>query len=205
LEGTHSFPKGEPTMARPQKEPLRTLTPPERAEIEALAHSRSAPADRIARAKAILSVADGATFGQAALVAGRRRRQTIAELVMRFNREGRNAIDGHHGGGPAIEYGPEEQARILAEFARTPDREHDQTATWSLTTLQRALRGAADGLPHVSTYVIFQVLHQGGYTWQENRTWCDTGTVKRKRKEGVVLVTDPNAVEKRGPSSRRTP
>jgi transposase len=190
-------------MARPQKEPLRTLTPPERCEIEVLAHSRSAPADRIARAKAILAVADGATFGQAAIMAGRRR-QSVAELVMRFNREGPNAIHGHHGGGPAIEYGPEEQARILAEFVRTPDREHDQTATWSLTTLQRALRRAPDGLAHVSTYVILQVLHQGGYTWQENRTWCDTGTVKRKRKEGVVTVTDPRALEKRGPSSRRT-
>ena len=85
-----------------------------------------------------------------------------------------------------------------AEFARMPDREKDQTATWSLTTLQRALRGAADGLPTVSTYVIFQVLHQAGYTWQENRTWCDTGTVERKRKEGVVTVSDPLATEKGG-------
>jgi hypothetical protein len=105
---------------------------------------------------------------------------------------------GHHGGGPPIRYGSEEQARILQEFARPPDRENDGTATWSLTTLQRALRKAPDGLPRVSTYVIFQVLRQAGYTWQQNRTWCDTGTVQRKRKEGLVTVTDPNAAEKRG-------
>jgi hypothetical protein len=115
------------------------------------------------------------------------------------------AVWGKPGGHPAVVYGPEQQARILKEFARTPDREQDQTAVWSLTTLQRALRAAPDGLPHVSTYVILQTLHQAGYTWQQDRTWCDTGRVKRKRKEGVVTVTDPLAAEKRGTSSRRTP
>jgi transposase len=192
-------------MARPPKHPLRPLAPEERTQLDALAHSRSAPADRIARAKEILAVADGSDFTDAATVAGHSARQCVAALVARFNAEGMSAIWGHHGGGPAIVYGPQEQARILEEFARAPDREKDGTATWSLTTLQRALRRAPDGLPQVSTYVILQVLHQAGYTWQKDRTWCDTGTVQRKRKEGVVTVSDPQALQKRGPSSRRTP
>jgi transposase len=192
-------------MARSPNHPLRPLTQTECDQLEALARSRSAPADRIARAKQIVAVADGATFGQAARLCGRQRYQAVAELVIRFNREGMDAIPGHHGGGPALVYGPTEQARILQEFARPPDREQDQTATWSLTTLQRALRRAEDGLPHVSTYVLLQVLHQAGYTWQQDRTWCDTGTVQRKRKEGIVTITDPQATRKRGPSSRRTP
>ena len=54
-------------MARPQKEPLRALTDTEQQQLQALARSRSAPADRIARAKALLAVERGATFGQAAL------------------------------------------------------------------------------------------------------------------------------------------
>jgi transposase len=191
-------------MARLPKQPLRPLTQDERTQLEALAHSRSAPADRIARAKEILAVADGSDFTHAALAAGHSARQGVAALVVRFNIEGMRAIQGHHGGGPAILYGPEEQARILEEFARTPDREKDQTATWSLTTLQRALRNAPEGLPHISTYVILQVLHQAGYTWQKDRTWCDTGTVERKRKEGIVKVTDPEAILKRGRLSRRT-
>lgn len=192
-------------MARPPKQPLRLLTPEERTQLEALAHSRSAPADRIARAKEILTVNDGSYFTDAAAAAGRSARQCVSALVARFNAQGMRAVWGHHGGGPAIVYGPEEQARILKEFARTPDREKDGTATWSLTTLQRALRRAPDGLPQISTYVILQVLHQAGYTWQKDRTWCDTGTVQRKRKEGIVTVTDPNALLKRGLSSRRTP
>jgi hypothetical protein len=192
-------------MARPPKHPLRPLTAEERTQLEALAHSRSAPADRIARAKEILAVEDGSDFTDAAASAGRSARQCVAALVARFNVEGMPAIWGHHGGGPAVIYGKEEQARILQEFARPPDREKDGTATWSLTTLQRALRRAPDGLPHVSTYVILQTLHQAGYTWQKDRTWCDTGTVQRLRKEGVVTVTDPQALQKRGLSSRRTP
>jgi len=47
---------------------------------------------------------------------------------------------------PPRRYGGAEQERILAEARRTPDRVKDGTATWSLTTLQRALRQAADGL-----------------------------------------------------------
>ena len=72
------------------------------------------------------------------------------------------------------------------------------TATWSWTTLQRALRRAPDGLPAVSTGTIFQVLHRAGYTCQNNRTGCETGTVVRKRKAGTVRVTDPDTEQKRG-------
>lgn len=191
-------------MARPLRDPLRALSETERTQLDALSRSRSAPADRIARAQQILAVADGADLQQAVRRANRHSRQALARLIRRFNHQGLNAISGHHGGGPAIRYGKDQQERILQEFARTPDREKDQTATWSLSTLQRALRRAADGLPTISTYVIFQVLHQAGYTWQKDRTWCNTGTVERKRKEGIVAVTDPDAYKKRGSSSRRT-
>jgi transposase len=192
-------------MARPQKEPLRALTETERQELQTLAHARSAPADQIARASIILAIADQSSFSEAAQKARRRSRQAVARLVCRYNKEGMTAIYGHHGGGPALQYGPEEQARILQEFARPPDRDHDGTATWSLATLQRALRRAPNGLPTVSTYVIFHTLHRAGYTCQQDRTWCRTGTVQRKRTEGVVTVTDPATDEKRGTSSRRTP
>jgi hypothetical protein len=118
-------------------------------------------------------------------------------LVGRFNRVGLAALDREHRAGSTIQYGAAEQERILQEFRRAPDRERDGTATWSLTTLQRALREAPDGLPHVSTWTILWVLWVAGYTWQENRTWCHTGTVVRKRKAGPVEVTDPDATPKK--------
>ena len=131
-------------------------------------------------------------------------------MVRRFNRDGLLAVAGRHGGGPAIAYGPAEQERIQREFRRPPDRERDGTATWSLSTLQRALREAPDGLPEVSTFTLLVTLHQAGYSWQEQRTWCHTGTAwrKRKRKAGtseVVEVTDPQAPEKRAISSAPRP
>jgi hypothetical protein len=91
----------------------------------------------------------------------------------------------------------EERKRILAEFERQPDREKDGTATWSLSTLQRALREAPDGLPGISTYTIGCVLHDAGWTWQQDRTWCKTGTVTRKREGVAVEVTDPEAEAKK--------
>jgi hypothetical protein len=121
----------------------------------------------------------------------------VAYLVARFNARGLAALDRRHGGGPPVQYGDAERERILQEFRRPPDRERDGTATWSLTTLQRAVRTAPDGLPHVSTRTILETLWAAGYSWQESRTWCTTGTVVRKRKAGPVEVTDPDATPKK--------
>jgi len=92
--------------------------------------------DRAARAKALLAVADGARFTDAARAAGRRSGDGVAQLVGRFNRGGLAALDARHAGGPAVVYGPAERERSLREFGRTPDRERDGKAIWSLTTLR---------------------------------------------------------------------
>lgn len=185
-------------MPRPQLAPLRPLTAAERATLEQVARSGAERADRVSRAKALLAVADGATFTAAARAAGRRSGDGVANLVARCNAVGLAALDRRPGGHPPIQYGPEQDARILREARRAPDRDADGTATWSLTTLQRALRRAPDGLPQVSTATIRRVLHQAGLRWQETRTWCQTGVVQRKRKAGVVTVVDPLTAEKRG-------
>jgi hypothetical protein len=187
-----------------QKEPLRRLTAAERAALEEIARAGSERADRVARAKALLAVAAGKRFTAAAQAVGRRSGDAVAALVARFNKEGLAALDPRHGGGPAVVYDAVARARILREFRRIPDRARDGTATWSLTTLQRALRRAPDGLPAVSTATILQTLHDAGYTWQCSRTWCRTGVVLRKRKAGVVEVTDPDVTPKKTRSSART-
>jgi transposase len=184
-------------VPRSQNEPLRALSSEERTILTAIAQAGSERADRVARAKALLAVARGANFAEAALQAGRRSGPGVGRLVARFNRAGLAALDGRHGGGPPIQYGPAERERILREFRRSPDRERDGTATWSLTTLQRALQRAPDGLPKVSTWTILQTLWEAGYTWQQSRTWCPTGTARRKGKQGTVTVTDPDATPKK--------
>ena len=186
-------------MSRRQKDPLRALTDEERAELSRLSHSRSAPVAQVARATALLAVADGASYTAAARRVGRRQGDAVAAWVARFNREGCAAVVPRHGGGPRVRYGGEQRRRILAEAERVPDRGRDGTATWSLGTLRRALRHAEDGLPAaVSTYTIWHTLHAAGLSWQQRRTWCSTGVVMRKGKQGgPVAVSDGDAVAKK--------
>jgi len=184
-------------MTRRKKDPLRPLTGEERKVLEQLSRAQSEPASHVARAKALLAVASGRSYTAAARTAGRRSNDAVSQLVSRFNREGLAAIEPRHGGGPQTVYGVEERKRILTEFERQPDREKDGTATWSLSTLQGALREAPDGLPKVSIYTIGCVLRDAGWTWQKNRTWCRTGTVTRKRKGVNVEVTDPETEAKK--------
>ena len=149
------------------------------------------------RAKVLLAVGAGAGYTQAAHGVGRRSGDAVAALVRRFNAEGVEALTSRHGGGPQVRYGDAERARIVAELQRPPDREMDGTATWSLSTLQRALRRAADGLPTVSHETIWKTLQDAGWSWQKDRSWCQTGTVLRKRKAGIVEVTDPDTTPKK--------
>jgi hypothetical protein len=173
------------------------LTTAERGALEQISRSGSERADRVAHARIVLAVADGARLVDAARAAGRRSRHAVTQLVARFNVHGLAALDRRHGGGPTIQYGDGERARILQEFRRAPERERDGTATWSLTTLQRAVRSAPDGLPRVSTRTIICTLWDAGYTWQASRTWCHTGTVVRRRTAGSVVVTDPDTGPKK--------
>src|SRR4051812_2175670 len=181
-------------MSRHRKDPLRPLTAEERQELTRLSRSLSAPAAHVERARALLAIADGASYTTAAHQVGRRHNETISAWVSRFNREGLAAVRPGHGGGPRIRYGADAQQRILAEWARTPQRDQDGTATWSLSLLQKALRQAPDGLPKVSTFTIWRTLHEAGLSWQKSRTWCETGVVMRQRKHGVVRVSDPDAM-----------
>jgi transposase len=184
-------------MPRPPKEALRRLTTAERRELAALRRSRSAPAAEAVRAALLLLVGDGHSYQAAARAAGRRSGDAVAHLVARFNREGLAAVRPRHGGGQPRAYGPAAERRILREARRTPTPEADGTAAWSLATLRRALRAAPDGLPRVSTYTIWRVLRGAGYSSQRDRTWCPTGRVTRRRKAGVVTVTDPDAGPKK--------
>ena len=186
-------------MSRQQKDPLGPLSEAERTSLSRLSRSQSAPAAQVARARALLAVAEGQSYTAAAHLVGREVGDTVARWAAGFNRDGMAALVPHHGGGHRVRYGEAEQRRILAEVARAPERTRDGTATWSLTTLRDALRRAEDGLPGISTYMVGRALHAAGYSWQKGRSWCETGVVVRKRKyTGPVTVTDPDAAAKRG-------
>jgi transposase len=184
-------------MSRRKTDPLRELTADERRELVRLSRSQAAPAVEVTRARILLAVASGGDYQAAARSVGRRSGDAVAHLVARFNAEGLAALAPRHGGGRRATYDAEARARIAAEAARVPTPEADGTATWSLSTLRRALRAAPDGLPKVSTHTIREVLRDSGASYQRSRTWCPTGKALRRRKAGPAVVTDPDSDAKK--------
>lgn len=175
---------------------MRAMANEEREALKKVARSRTEAAEVVARAKSLLAVATEANFEAGARAAGRKSGYGVAKLVQRFNREGLQALQTQPGAGRPAAYTPEQRTMILAEFRRRPDREQDGTGTWSLTTLQRALR-RKPGLEHVSRDTIRSVLQAAGVTWQRDRTWCETGVSVRKGKHGKRVVVDPDTEAKK--------
>jgi transposase len=183
-------------MRSPAHEPLRDLTAAERAHLAALVRATSERADVRQRAVALLAVAEGQSYEAAARRAGYAEGYTVTRLVQRVNQRGLAALELAPGRGRKPTYTPAQRQQILDTLQESPDRTSDQSATWSVTLLQRRLR--ANGLPQVSRDTVHRTLQHAGLSWQRTRTWCPTGTARRKRKEGVVTVTDPEAARKKG-------
>ncbi len=184
-------------MAPIPHEPLRELTEAEREHLAAVVRATSERADVRQRAVALLAVAHGQSYQAAARRAGYASGEAVSRLIHRVNTRGLAALSiapGRRGRRPTSAAADRQQ--ILDTLQETPERESDQTATWSLTLLQRRRR--AHGLPQVSRDTVHRTLQHAGYRWQRTRTWCPTGTARRKRKAGVVRVTDPQTERNKG-------
>jgi transposase len=179
--------------ARP-KITLRPLSEAERHELQLVARASSERVDAVKRAKALLALADGKTLTQAGECADLSR-EGVSQLVSRFNQRGLEVLMIARGRGRKPTYDAEARERIVQEVQRQPDREKDQTATWSLKLLERALRKEA--LPSIGATTIGRILHEEGLSLQQDRTWCYTGTVLRVRKKGVYRVHDPHTQKKK--------
>src|SRR5258706_14317450 len=92
--------KGRPAMGPPQKEPLRVLTSEEQVCLERIARAGSERVDRARRARALLAVAAGRSFAQAAVQAGLRSPSTVAHPVERVHLRGVAALTIAGGRGP---------------------------------------------------------------------------------------------------------
>jgi transposase len=185
-------------MSRSASEPLRGVTEEESQELHRVCRASSETRIRSQRAVALLAVDEGKSLSEAAQIAGWKNHDPVTKVTRRFNSMGLAALDDRSRSGPPRTYGAAQKSRILQEARRTPDRKEDATATWSLSLLQRALRAALDGLPEVSTFTILHTLHEAGYSWQKDRTWCHTGRTLKKGKDGTVYQSeDPYTQEKK--------
>jgi transposase len=182
-------------MAHPQKEPLRALSQQEERELKRLAKATSERVDVVRRARVILAVASGEKFTEAAQQVGLKSGDGVGKLVKRFNAHSLGALWIAAGAGRKLTYTSQQRGRIVAELQREPDREQDQTGTWSLMTLRTALRKGV--LPKVGVSTIREVLHEAGYSYQRTRSWIRTGYALRKRKSGTVTTYDEQTPEKK--------
>jgi transposase len=152
-------------MTRHQNHPLRTLTPEERQELERLSRASSESVTRVTRAKVLLAVSEGQSYTAAAQTVGRRSGDAVSRLVAGFNQEGLMALNPKHGGGRSPVYSPLQRQQILEKVQHPPVLAEVGTATWSLSTLQHYLRSDSSGeFSTISTYTLWQILHQSGYS-----------------------------------------
>lgn len=164
-------------MTRRQKDPLRSLSPEERELLERLSRASREPAVHVVRAQILLAVADGKSYTAAAQSVGRRSGDAVSSLVSRFNQVGLVALEPLHGGGATVVYDSEQRQHILEIVSQPPDAAQDGVLSWSLSLLQRRLRQQPE-FSEISTYTIWQVLHEANWSWQLSRSWCRTGEVK---------------------------
>jgi transposase len=183
-------------MTRRQKDPLRPLSVEERQILEKLSRAQREPSVHVVRAQLLLAVAKGKSYSEAAQSVGRRSGDAVSHLVSRFNQVGLAALEPIHGGGAKIVYNSQNRQLILQTISSPPDPGREGTGSWSLTTLQHHLRQQAE-FSKLSTYTIWRILPEADWSWQASRSWCQTGQVKRRRKQGIVNVTDPDSEAKK--------
>ena len=143
-----------------------TLTEPRKAELVALAQSRSLPAGYVFRAKLILLLAEGKTFA-AIRQQMRTSTPTIIRWKERFLAEGLDGLSTAHPGQKPHKLTPALRARILSATRKKPS---DGSTHWSCRKLATAL-GIGKDLVH--------------------RVWREAG-VKPQRLERYMASNDPD-------------
>ena len=168
---------------------LRPLTPEERQQIEALAHSRTAPARTVERAQIILAAAGGQGPAQVARALGVSR-PTVYRWVGRFNLQGPYGLEDQPRAGRPATYPPEQVAEVLAAALTDPTELGLPFGSWTLDRLQAYLN-EHKAIP-IKRSRIDEILLAEGLRWRQQESWFG---------ERV----DPDFAAKRGRSSGSTP
>ena len=118
-------------MPYPQKHPLRTLSQQEERALCQIAKASSERVDTVRRAKAVLAVHAGEAFTVAAALSGFKSADSVSQLVERFNQQGLAALSIAAGRGRQPTYTSSQRQQILERLRSSPNREQEQSATWS--------------------------------------------------------------------------
>jgi transposase len=167
---------------------LRDLRPEERSAIEKLAHSRTAPARRVERARIVWQASQGASppviAGALSIDA-----ETVRRRIRRFNAEGLAALEDHRRSGRPVTYSADAVAAVIAAALTAPRTLDRPFASWTLDRLAAYLH-EHEGIA-MKRSRIDEILLREGLRWRRQETWFG---------ERV----DPAFAEKRGRSRRST-
>ena len=168
---------------------VRALTPDEHTTLEKLAHSRTAPARAVERARIIWYASQGARVPAIAarlgLGAG-----AVRTWLTRFNADGVPGLQDRPRSGHPRVYTPAQVGEIVATALTDPQTLDLPFACWTLDRLHAYLteqKGIA-----MKRSRIDQILLAEGLRWREQETWFG---------ERV----DPDFAKKRGASPRSIP
>jgi transposase len=171
---------------------LRRVLPDEERALRTLAASRTQPVRLVQRAKLLVTMLDDPTVS--ASVAGRRAGlsgQSGCAWVKRFNEGGLDDLaDAPRGGRPPTHV-PEVRSKLIDLATQKPSSLALPFDLWTLERLQRAFE-EREGV-HLSDSTIWTWLRDEGLQWKRQQSWFHDAERH-----------DPEFVEKRGPSSRRT-
>ncbi len=168
---------------------LREMTAAERAAVHKLAHSHTAPAQRVQRAQIIWRASCGDSASAIAARLGLDG-ETVRKRIHRFNAEGLEALKDRCRSGRPPTYTPEQTATVIGSALTKPQTLGLPFAAWTLDRLATYLH-EVKGIAMQRSRIDEILLHEG-LRWRKHETWFG---------ERV----DPAFAEKRGRSKRSTP
>ena len=173
---------------------LRDLTAEERAAIAKLAHSRTAPARQVERARILWHASRGASAPEIAAVL-HIDAETVRRRVRRFNAEGPAALEDYHRCGCPPTYGPDEVATVIASALTAPCTLGLPFASWTLDRLAAYLnehKGIA-----MKRSRIDEILRREGLRWHKQETWfgarVDPEFAQKRERSRLSILPRPQA------------
>ena len=168
---------------------LRALSAEEASAVETLAHSRTAAARRVERARIVWRASHGETPPSIAEALGVSA-ETARRRIRRFNAEGLAALEEHPRSGRPATYSADAVAAVIAAALTSPRRLGLPFASWTLDRLAAYLqehKGIAMRRSRMD-----EILLKEGLRWRRQETWFGARV-------------DPEFAKKRGGSRRSTP
>lgn len=164
-----------------------TLTDEEREELERWLRAPKTEQRRAFRARVVLAAAAGEGSVRIARREGVRV-TTVSTWRTRFAAKGLGGLEDERRAGRPTVYGPETEARVLAQLEETPPEGY---STWNG-------RLVAEALGDVPAHRVWAILQKHGIQLQRRRSWCLSTDPEfaAKAAEIVALYLDPpeNAV-----------